>query len=99
MPDPRIWPIENVTDGVTAVGLASTLVLAANANRADADFINVGANWIYLGRGNAAVFGSGEALSPRGGSYHIGTDNLFHGAIYAISDNETNLSWSEGNRS
>lgn len=98
MPDPRIWPIERVTDTHVEVLLASTLVLAANPNRADADFVNDGDNVIYLARGNAAVFGDGQRLNPNGGSYHIGTNNLFLGAIYGISDNETNLSISEGNR-
>ncbi len=96
MPDPRIWPIPSVNDTFASVGLGSALALAANPNRVDADFINTGATWIYLGRGNAAVIGSGEALAPRGGSYHIGVDNLFLGDIYAISTDEVNLSISEG---
>ena len=102
MPDPRIWPIENVTDTFVFVGVASTLVLAVNQNRADTDFTNDGDAIIYLARGNAAVVGSGIRLNPNGGTYHIGTNNLFHGAIYGISTDEmqegTNLAISEGNR-
>ena len=97
MPDPRIWPIPTVADAFATVGIASAVALAANPNRVDCDFINTSANWIYLGRGNAAVVGSGEALAPRGGSYHIGTDNLFLGAVYAIaSAANSNLAISEG---
>ena len=96
MPDPRIWPIPNATETFVEVVLGSTLVLAANVNRVDADFVNDGDNVIYLARGVAAVVGSGRRLNPNGGSYHIGTNNLFLGAIYGISDNETNLTISEG---
>ena len=39
MPDPRIWPIENSVISQELVGVVSTLVMAANTNRADADFI------------------------------------------------------------
>ena len=101
MPDPRIWPIKNVTDSFVAVGNTSTPVLAANANRADADFINDSDEIIYLARGNDAVVGSGIRLNPNGGSYHIGTNNLFHGIINAIStvdQGTSNLAYSEGNR-
>ena len=96
MPDPTIWPIVSVTETEVAVGLASTEVLVANAERGDADFVNNGDNVIFLARGNAAVWGRGQRLNPNGGSYHIGTNNLFTGIVYAISDNETNLSISEG---
>ena len=40
MPDPRIWPIENPGISPAAVTGATSEVLAANANRADADFTN-----------------------------------------------------------
>jgi len=97
MPDPRIWPIPSVNDTFATVGAVSTLVLADNVNRVDADFINDSSQTIYLARGNAAVIGSGERLNANGGSYHIGTDNLFLGDIYAIcADGQANLSISEG---
>lgn len=96
MPDPRIFPVPSVNDGFVEVGLASTLVLAANPFRVDCDLVNDGDNVIYLARGNAAALNSGIRLNPNGGSYHIGTNNLFLGAIYGISDNETNLVYSEG---
>lgn len=96
MPDPRIWPIPSVNDTFIEVGLASTLVLAANPNRVDCDLVNDGDNVIYLARGNVAVLNSGIRLNPNGGSYHIGLFNLFLGAIYGISTNETNMTISEG---
>ena len=98
MPDPRIWPIPSVNDTYVEVGLASTLVLGANPNRVDCDLTNDSANIIYLARGNAAVIGSGLPLMPKGGTYHIGVDNLFLGAIYGISDDEVNLAISEGTK-
>ncbi len=39
MPDPRIWPIVKSVISQELVGVASTLVMEANRNRADADFI------------------------------------------------------------
>jgi len=96
MPDPRIFPVPNANNGAVMVGLVSTLVLAANPNRVDADLVNDGDNIIYLARGEAAVMNSGIRLNPNGGSYHIGTNNLWEGTIYGISDNETNLVYSEG---
>ena len=38
MPDPRIWPIVKSEISQVLVGAASTLAMAANRNRADADF-------------------------------------------------------------
>ena len=98
MPDPRIWPIPQANDTFANVGLASAAVLAANPLRVDCDFTNDSASIIYLARGNAAVIGSGICLMPRGGTYHIGVDNLFLGVIYGISDDEVNLCISEGEK-
>ncbi len=98
MTNPRLWPVGSADNRFVGVGLASTPVLAANPSRADADFVNDGATVIYLARGNAAVLGSGIRLNPRGGSYHIGTNNLFLGEIYGISTDECNLTVSEGSK-
>lgn len=99
MPDPRIFPITSVNDTfATVTGGVSTLVLAANPNRVDCDFVNDGDQICYLARGNAAVIGSGIRLNPNGGSYRIGTNNLFYGAIYGICllDDDNNITISEG---
>ncbi len=94
--DPRIFPIPNVTDIFAAVAGATTQVLAANPNRIGAEFVNDSSAVIYLARGNDAVVGSGIRLNPKGGSYGMGTDNLFLGIINAISDgDEANLTVSE----
>ena len=96
MPDPRIWPIPSVTDTFATVGVASTLVLAANLRRVDTEFVNDGNEACYLARGNAAVIGSGIKLIPNG-SYRIGTNNLFYGAVNAIcAGGQLNLTISEG---
>ncbi len=93
MPDPRIFPVETVNDTVEAVEDVSTLVLAANSNRVGADFINVTdpSEMISLARGHAAVLGSGDSLTAYGSSYRIGTDNLWKGAVYAISTSGNGL--------
>ncbi len=97
MPDPRIFPITNVNDTFATVDNVSTLVLAANPNRVDCDFTNDSDQVIYLARDNAAVIGSGIRLNPNGGTYHIGTNNLFYGAIYGVcAEGLANLSISEG---
>ncbi len=102
MPDPRIYPINSANDTFFAVTNVSQICLAANQNRADTDFTNDSDYVIYLARGNAAVIGSGIRLNSNGGVYHIGTNNLFLGNIYAISTAgeqvEANLAISEGNR-
>ena len=97
MPDPRIFPITNVNDTFATVGAVSTLVLATNPNRVDTEFVNDSDETIYLARDNVAVFGSGIRLNANGGSYRIGTNNLFYGAIYAICEGgQANLTISEG---
>jgi hypothetical protein len=98
MPDPRIFPIPSAyTDHVTVLAV-STVVRAANVNRVSLDLVNDGDSVVYLSLGNAAVIGDGMRINPRGGSYHIGTSNLFLGAIYGITGdgNMCNMSISEG---
>ena len=96
MPDPRIWPIPSAGNGAIMVAVASTLVLAAAANRVDAELVNDGDNVIYLSRGIPAVMRSGIRLNPRGGSYRIGTANLYLGEIYGIAIANTNMTVTEG---
>jgi len=98
MPDPRIFPIVNVNDTPAGVIDISALILAANPRRADLEIINDGEADVWLGRGNAAVVGSGPFLVHMGGSYTMDTQNLFLGAFYAICDEgeDGHLSISEG---
>jgi hypothetical protein len=55
---------------------------------------------VYLARGEAAVVASGIRLNPNGGSYHIGTNNLWEGEVYAITNSQVkcNLTMIEGSR-
>lgn len=55
---------------------------------------------VYLARGEAAVVGEGIRLNPKGGSYHIGTNNLWEGEVYAIGEaqEKCNIAISEGYR-
>ena len=97
MPEPLSWPIETVTDTAVLVLEVTTVVLAANPNRADAVFVNDSNQPIYLARGNAAVMNAGIRLNAGGGSYEINRDNLFLGAINAIATGgDKNLTVSEG---
>lgn len=97
MPDPRIWPIPASNDTFATVGAATTEIRPATPRRVDCDFVNDSDQVMYLARGNDAVIGSGIRLNPNGGSYHIGTNNLFLGAINAIcADGQANITISEG---
>lgn len=98
MPNPTIFPVESSIETTATVGPDSAIALAANEARADADITNDGDNVVYLARGNDAVIGAGIRLNPNGGTYHIGTNNLFLGDIYGIAEEETNLAVSEGSR-
>ncbi len=87
MPDPTKWPITTEIPTAAVAGAVSNIVLAANANRLGADIINVSdpSEAISLALGQAAVLGAGKTLTARGSVYHMGTDNLYTGDIYAIS--------------
>ena len=91
MPDPRIHPIDSETPSAIVAPAASGIVLAANAHRVGADIVNYSnpSEAISLGFGVDAVLGAGKTLTAIGGSYHMGTDNLYHGDIYAISASGT----------
>jgi len=66
------------------VGTESTIVMAANANRKYASFVNNSGATIYLGKGTAAVVDKGPPLQAYGGVETITKENLFLGAVYAI---------------
>ena len=98
MPNPTVFPVDDVNDTVVVVGAGSTLVLAANGNRVGLDLGNLSdpSELISLGLGHAAVLGSGKPLTAYGSTYHMGTNNLFLGAIYAIcASGDMNLAISE----
>lgn len=80
-------PIAPVHTAVT-VGNASTLALAANANRRYALFVNDSDSIMYINLGNAAATNEGIRLNANGGSFEMGLEfgNLQIGAVYAISD-------------
>lgn len=85
MAGPLVWPVKAAFDGAVAVQDVTTEVRPANPRRADMELVNISNQWIFLGRGNDAVLNEGIALAPNGGSYHMGPDNLFLGAINAIA--------------
>ncbi len=99
MPDPRIHPIPTGVPTAVLVAAASGEVMAANNRRVDAEFINVSvpSEMISLPRGGTAVLGAGVTLTAHGSSYYIGTDDMFYGAINAISaSGEAALAMDEG---
>jgi len=71
------WPV---------IGNATTVALAANANRLYALFVNDGTEAIYLHLGAAAVMNRGIRLNASGGSYEMNRElgNLYIGAINGI---------------
>ena len=86
MADPLIWPWEEENAAAVTVGNISTAVLVATPNRAGLDLVNLSdpSEAISLGFGNAAVAGEGKVLTVYGSTYHMGTDNMYRGAINAI---------------
>jgi len=88
---------DTATIAQVSVGVASTAVLAANANRIFAEFVNDSANVIYLALGDPAVMNRGIRLNASGGSFEIGLSNLYTGAVKAISGvAASNLTVTEG---
>ena len=71
------WPV---------IGAATTVALAANANRLYAMFINDGTEPIYLKLGVAGVMNQGIRLNASGGSYEMSRElgNLYVGAVNGI---------------
>ena len=101
MPDPRIWPIKKSVDWSQLVPFASGIIVEANTKRADLDITNVSDYWVYLSRSDPAEELAGIPLAPNGGTYHIGTNNMWEGSIWALSANKQEESWvaiSEGYR-
>lgn len=89
-------PSTATPDGVT-VGATSTTILAANANRNFADFVNDSDEVIYLALGGAAVMNKGIRLNAAGGNFEINSTNIFLGAVYAIcSTGSKNLTLNYG---
>lgn len=68
-----------------SVGVMSTLIIAANASRAGAVFVNDSPNVIYLRVGDTAVLNEGIRLNPNGGAYEINNTNLSTLVVNAIS--------------
>jgi hypothetical protein len=71
-------------NGGVNVGVASTLILAANAARQYAAIVNDSDTTIYLGFGAAAVAHQGIRINAEGGSYEINHTNLYRGVINGI---------------
>ena len=73
------------TNAAVSVGTATTVVLAANANRKYALIVNDSDTVVYLAIGAAAVLNSGIRLNAGGGSYEVNWTNLHALAINGIS--------------
>lgn len=72
------------------IGVQDTSVelLAANPNRLYAEITNNGAHDLWLGFGEAAVVGQGACIRRNGMRNFVGNE-LYLGAIYAITDQGT----------
>jgi len=84
------------TNTAVTASIASTQLLAANADRKYAAFINDGTAVTYLKIGAAAVLSEGIRLNAGGGSFEITADNLLMGAVYGISTTSSNICVIEG---
>jgi hypothetical protein len=79
------------------VTAANTTVLAANASRKGAKFVNYGSVGCFLWEGATPAVGKGVYLAPNGGAYEITSANLYKGVVTAITaSGTTTLSIAEG---
>lgn len=94
---PAILSVNTATTGKVAVGNVSTAVLAVNATRIFAQFVNDSDEEIYLDLSALAVMNEGIRLNANGGSFEINQTNLYTGAITAIcATGGKNLTVTEG---
>jgi hypothetical protein len=85
------------TNTKVSVGSSSTSVLALNASRKFAIFVNDSDETIYLNLSGTAVMNEGIRLNANGGSYEINLNNLYTGAVTGICSSGTkNLTVVEG---
>ena len=77
----------NIVQTTVTVKNASTAVLAANANRKFALFINDSDTVIYLNLGSTATANNGIRVNASGGEYEMSVEkgNLYTGAVYGIN--------------
>ena len=75
------------THTAPTAGVATGVILAANANRLYALFVNDSDTTVYLGLGTAAVLNTGIRLNALGGNYEMSKKlgNLYLGAVNGIS--------------
>jgi len=97
MPDPRIFPVDRENPAQVIIGGVAVVVLPATPARVGLDLTNVSdpSAAISLGFGNIAIANSGKVLTVYGSTYHMGTENLFLGAITAICPDGGLLAYSE----
>ena len=89
--------LTGISEGSILVGIASVSVMAADAGRKYALFVNDSNAEIYLSLGGPAVVGDAIRLNRKGGSYELEQTNLYQGEVFAISTGAAkNLGFVEG---
>lgn len=81
----RLPRATTATKGGVDAAATTTLILAANATRKFATFVNDSDETVYLALGQDAALNQGIRLNANGGGYEINATNLFTGAINGIS--------------
>ncbi len=74
--------------GAVSLSDVSKQILASNTSRISAEITNNAVVRMYLALGATAVANKGVRLNANGGQYLIGLDNLYTGAINAISSSD-----------
>lgn len=77
--------VSTMPSTVATVGTTSVQLLAAT-ERAYAILVNDSDAKVFLGFGEAAVYGSGVRLNANGGCFEVNWTNMWRGAINGISD-------------
>lgn len=85
------------TNTAVSCTTSSTLAIATSTARQYIALVNDSSSAIYLGIGVAAVGSNGIRLNSSGGSYEMGLDGLFTGAIYCIASSTAQMTVVEAN--
>lgn len=81
--------LTNLTNTTATATPATSIIIATSTARQYVAVVNSGLVDTYLSLGPTAVLGSGILLKASGGSYEIMEENLYTGAISAITSSGT----------
>lgn len=85
MSGPTKASLDGSAPGAASVGVASSVVVAANGSRKGLILVNTSVNRISLAFGQPAVLDSGPTLMPSGGTFNMGEYDFTTEEVRAIA--------------